>query len=198
MVDQYLRELTESLAEVKKETTGVMAEESRAKRLLDDNAAEIAKYENLARKALAAGNEGDARTFLAKKQKLSEKSEGLQLTYNTAHENAQKMRQMHDKLVNDIETLRGRREMIRAKVAVAKTQQRVNQFTGADKASSAMDAFERMDAKADSMLDRANAMAELNSQPVDEAAELEKKYSGASSTAVDDELQKLKAEMGLG
>ncbi len=197
MIDQYLRDLTESLAEVKKETAGVMAEESRARRLLDDNASEIAKYDGLARKALAAGNEGDARTFLAKKQQLAEKASGLQTTYDTAHENAQKMRQMHDKLVNDIEALRSRREMIKAKVSVAKTQQRVNQFTGADKAAGAMSAFDRMEAKADSMLDRANAMASLNEKPLDEAAELEKKYSGPNDSSVEDELEKMKAEMGL-
>ena len=33
MVDQYLRDLTESLAEVKRETAGVMAEETRTQRL---------------------------------------------------------------------------------------------------------------------------------------------------------------------
>lgn len=198
MIDQYLRDLTKNLAEVKKETAGVMAEESRAKRLLDENLEEVAKYENLARKALTAGNEGDARVFLSKKQQLAEKSASLQATYDTAHGNAQKMRQMHDKLVNDIETLRGRKEMIKAKVAVARTQQRMNEFTAGADAEGAMSAFDRMEAKADAMLDRANAAAELNQKPVDEAAELEKKYSGAGSDlAVDDELAKLKAEMGL-
>ena len=57
MIDQYLRDLTKSLAEVKRETAGVMAEETRAKRVLDENNAEIEKYENLAKKALQAGNE---------------------------------------------------------------------------------------------------------------------------------------------
>ena len=118
MIDQYLRDLTESLAEVKKETAGVMAEETRAKRMLDDNAAEVEKYDSLARKALTAGNEGDAKVFLAKKQSLVEKAASLQATYDAAHENAQKMRQMHDKLVNDIEELNGRREMVKAKMAV--------------------------------------------------------------------------------
>ena len=44
MIDQYLRQLKEDLAEVKQETAAVMAEEKRTKRLVDDNAAEIAKY----------------------------------------------------------------------------------------------------------------------------------------------------------
>ena len=61
-----------------------------------------------------------------------------------------------------------------------------------------MSGFDRMEAKADAMLDRANAMNELNQQPVDDARALEEKYANAGSdAAVDDELAKLKAEMGL-
>lgn len=199
MIDQYLRDLTEDLAEVKKETAAVMAEETRAKRMLDDNAGEMKRYEDLARKALTAGNEGDARVFLGKKQQLGEKAASLQATYDTAHANAQKMRQIHDKLVGDIESLNSRREMVKAKVAVAKTQERVNKIgASAEKAAGAMSAFERMEKKADQMLDQANAMAELNTEPVDEAAALEAKYaSAAGDAAVDDELAKLKEELGI-
>lgn len=199
MIDQYLRDLTENLAEVKRETAAVMAEETRTKRMVEENAAEIKKYEDLAKKALLAGNEGDARVFLGKKQTLSEEAAKLAVTYEAAKVNADKMRQMHNKLVDDIETLRSRREAIKAKVAVAKTQDKVNKLTGAaDKAEGAMAAFDRMEKKADQMLDRANAMAELNTAPVNEVEELEKKYAAADgNSAVDDELARLKAEMGL-
>ena len=47
MVDQYLREMTESLAEVREATAGVMAEEKRCKKLLDENREETEKYEEL-------------------------------------------------------------------------------------------------------------------------------------------------------
>ena len=199
MIDQYLRELTESLAEVREATADVMAEEARCKRAIDESQADIDRYDGLARKALEAGNEGDARTFLAKKQQLEAHTEGLKIAYAAAQDNATKMRQMHDKLVSDIETLQGRRQSIKAKVAVAKTQDKVNDLTAAgDSAASAIGAFNRMEAKADEMLDRANAMAELSSRPADPAVELEKKYEEAGSTAaVDDELSRMKAEMGL-
>ena len=199
MVDQYLRDLTESLAEVKQETAGVMAEEKRCKRLVDQNNEEIAKYDKLARAALSSGNEDDARTFLAKKQTLVEKGNGLQEAYEAARGNAEKMRQMHDKLVSDINELNARRETIKAKTAVAKTQQKVNKITsGSDKAAGAMSAFNRMEAKADSMLDQAEAMTELNLEPVDEAAALEAKYANvATDESVEAELAALKAEMGL-
>lgn len=199
MVDQYLVDLTESLAEVKKETAGVMAEETRTKRSVDANSEEVSRMEDLARKALQAGNEDDARVFLAKKQKLEATGAELAKAADAAHANAEKMRQMHDKLVNDIEDLKARRETIKAKMAVAKTQEKVAGFTsGADKAESAIDAFNRMEEKADRMLDTADAMAELTEEPVDAAEALEAKYAGvADDAAVEDELARLKADMGL-
>ena len=199
MIDQYLRELADNLAEVKKETAGVMAEEARTKRLVDENQAEVEKYTDLAKKALSAGNEGDAKVFIAKKQQLESAGAGLATAYAAARENAQKMRQMHDKLVSDIETLTARRESIKAKVAVAKTQQKVNEVSSAsDKAAGAMSAFDRMEDKANRMLDEANAMAQLNTEPVDEAKALEEKYAAAGTDAsVDSELEKMKKELGL-
>ena len=201
MIEQYLRELTDDLAEVKEETAAVMAEETRAKRILDENQADVNKYDGLARQALQAGNEGDARTFLAKKQELAKKGDELLKTYTIAHDNAEKMRKMHDKLVGDIQELHSRKETIKAKTAVAKTQKKVNELTHSDgmsKAEGALNAFERMEAKADKMLDEANAMAELNTKPVDEAEDLEAKYTTSGYTAsIDDELAKMKEEMGL-
>ena len=197
MIDEYMRKITEELAEVKKETAGIMAEEKRAKRLLEQNNEQITKYDNLARKALTAGNEDDARVFLKKKQSYVDNGIDLQKSYDIAHDNATKMRQMHDKLTNDVQTLQQRRQVIKAKVAVAKTQDRINKVTSSmDAASGSMKAFERMEEKADRMLDQVNSMAELNEKPVDIADELEAKYSN-SDVAVDEELEKLKKEMGL-
>lgn len=199
MVDQYLIDLSDNLAEVKQETAGVMAEEKRCQRLVDDNNEQIARMEDLAKKALSAGNEGDARTFLAKKQQLESNGAELQKAADAAKANADKMRQMHDKLVSDIENLKQRRESIKAKSAVAKTQSMVNQMTtGSDKAAGAIEAFNRMEEKVDKQLDTAESMAELDEKPADDVDTLADKYSTVvSDAAVDDELAKLKAEMGL-
>ena len=53
-----------------------------------------------------------------------------------------------------------------------------------------------MEQKADAMLDRVNSMAELEAQSTDEVEDLEAKYNSVS-TSVEDELQKMKKEMGL-
>jgi len=54
MIDQHLRELSEDLAEVKRGTAGVIAEETRTKRLVDENMGEVAKYADFAKRALLA------------------------------------------------------------------------------------------------------------------------------------------------
>ena len=161
--------------------------------------AEAKRMEDLAKKALSAGNEDDARVFLAKKQQLEANGEELKKAADAARANADKMRQMHDKLVSDIEQLKARRESIKAKSAVAKTQTMVNELaSGTDKAAGAIDAFNRMEAKVDKQLDTAEFLAELNEKPADDVETLEAKYAGiADSAAVDEELAKLKAEMGL-
>ena len=68
MVDQYMRDLESDLGKVKAETAAVMAEEKRTKRELDENQEQIDKMERYAKKALMAGNDQDARTFLEKKR----------------------------------------------------------------------------------------------------------------------------------
>ena len=198
MVDQYLVNMAKDLAEVKKETALVMAEETRCKRLLDENQAEVRKFLGLAEKALQAQNEGDARVFLNKKQELEAAGAGLNTAHEIARGNAEKMRQMHDKLVRDINELTARKNMIKAKASVAKTQDRVNKFTMPSAGRSGAAAFDRMEAKVNQKLDAANAMAELNQAPIDEAKALEEKYkSGASSASVDNELEALKAKLGM-
>jgi phage shock protein A len=198
MIDQYLEDMMKDLAEVKMSTAEVIADETRTKRLVDDNQAESAKYAEFAKKALVSGNEGDARTFINKKQELENVGAGLMTAYAAAHENAIKMRQMHDKLTSDIEELKARRMMIKSKVKVAKTQETLNEATQATKKiSGAKSAFERMEEKASRMLDEANAMADLNMEPIDEAKALEEKYASMGNASVDEELIKLKQELGL-
>lgn len=198
MIDQYLDNMMKDLAEVKQSTAEIIAEETRTKRLVDQNEADVAKYGEFAKKALMAGNEEDARVFINKKQELENVGAGLMTAYASAHENAIKMRQMHDKLTADIETLKARRQVIKSKVKVAKTQETLNEASQAtQKISGTKSAFERMESKASRMLDEANAMAELNREPIDEAKALEEKYSTKDNASVDDEINKLKEELGL-
>lgn len=198
MIDQYLRNLESDLGKVKAETAAIMAEETKAKRELDECVAEVDKMQKYAEKAVLAGNDADAKVFLTKKAQFLQKLEELQKVYDTAKINADHMKSMHEKLVRDINDLNARKDAIKAKVAVAKTKERLNQMgSSISGANSSLSAFDKMEEKANRMLDKANAMAELNSNKEDETIELMNKYDGQTDVAVDDELAALKAKMGL-
>ena len=201
LIEQYMRDMTADLAEVKRETASVIAEETRAKRNLAANQEEVQKYSNLARRALEAGNEADAKIFIKKKQSLEQVGESLQQVYDVAASNAQKMRQMHDKLVTDIRNLQDRKAAIEAKLKIAKAQEKVNEIAGAtaaDRVAASMNAFARMEEKVNRKLDEAMAMADLNTEEVDETAAAELRYQeSVANTKVDLELEEMKRELGL-
>ena len=200
MIDQYLRNIESDLGKVKSETAAVMAEETRCKRQLDECNAEIDKFQKYAEKAVIAGNDNDARQFLAKKAQLEQQRTSLQQAYDIAAANAAKMKQMHDKLCKDIADLNARKDSIKAKMAAAKTQEKLNKLgASVEGAMGSMSAFDRMEAKADQMLDKANAMAELNAGDKDDVEDLAAKYDSVETEApaVDDALAALKAQMGM-
>ena len=203
MIDQYLRNMERDLSSVKAETAAVMAVESAAKRKVEECKEEISKMETYAKKALKSGNESDARLFLQKKETLTTKLEALEKDCEIAVANSTKMREMHDKLADDIQKLSEKRTEIKTKLKIAKTTEKVNSMTSASGLNGNKSAFERMEEKANKMLDEANAKAELNTPKKDEVEDLMKKYDDENSdenkgsSAIDEELEKMKKELGL-
>ena len=155
MIDQYLRNLESDLGKVKAETASVMAEEKR------ENSEERRKQIEVfsvsafyAEKALIAGNESDAKLFLEKKNQLLQNQQSLQQSYDIAADNAAKMRSMHDKLVKDISELNARRDQLKAKLAVAKTQEKLNKIgASVDGAKGNLSAFDKMEDKINKKLE---------------------------------------------
>ena len=197
MVDQSLVDMRENLAEVKKNTAKIMAEEKRTKDLVEECKTKIETYGVSAKNALIAGNEEDARTLIAQKQSEESKLVSLQQSYDVAHTNAVKMRQMHDKLVSDIKELENCKASIKAKVSVAKAQNSVAEAMSSVNSEGSISAFERMSDKADRMLAESEAQLELNKDMQESSADdLVSKYASGASN-VDDELEKMKSSLGL-
>lgn len=195
MVDQYLLDARRDLAECKSETAGVMAAEKSAKRALDECKANVSKYEDAARRAVKAGNDNDARELLASKQRHEAQLPQLEKNYASAHESAENMRKLTEKLTNDINELEARKQTVKGTVAAAKAQEAANRFgSRSDYGAEASEGLSRMEQKANERLDRATAAAELDdAMSADE--DLLDKYSHGGSASVDDELARLKAEM---
>ena len=199
MIDQTLRNLNSDLGKVKSETATIIAEEKRAKRDVDECKKDVDKMQTYAVKALEANNEADARKFLEEKTSLSKKLTTLEKSHEIAHNNAEKMREMHDKLVVDISELESRKDVIKGKLSVAKAQEKMNKMVSSSvsDANSSLASFGRYEDMANAALDKANAMAELSQFGEDnEMDDLMGKYdSNSASVDVDSELEALKASL---
>ncbi|MDR1573526.1 MAG: PspA/IM30 family protein [Clostridiales Family XIII bacterium] len=194
MIDQYLIDMKESLAEVKKETVNIMAVEKKTEANASENKAEIAKFKDLAAKAARAGNDDDARVFIKKYKDLEERSVVIEKNLAVATENATKMKEMHNKLALDISELEDRKAQIKATVSIAKAVEKVSKAGDPmSRASEIGSKFSDMENKANERLDRAQAAAELNGEIGDAAEKLAKSYGAATDSDVDAELARLKA-----
>lgn len=197
MADQLARDLEKDLGEVKAETVSVMAEEKRAKRAYDEGVAEVEKLQRYAEKAVLAGNDADAKVFLSEKAAKAANLESLKGAWDLAAANAAKMREMHDKLTEQLKQVEDRKAAIRAKAAMVKSQQKANEIKS-DLGGSSLAAFDALEEKLNRKLDEAEAAAELNTKK-DDMADLMAKYDDAATVqdnGVEDELAVLKAKLG--
>lgn len=197
MADQLARDLEKDLGEVKAETVSVMAEEKRAKRAYDEGVAEVEKLQRYAEKAVLAGNDADAKVFLSEKAAKAANLESLKGAWDLAADNAAKMREMHDKLTEQLKQVEDRKAAIRAKAAMVKSQQKANEIKS-DLGGSSLAAFDALEEKLNRKLDEAEAAAELNTKKND-MADLMAKYDDTATvqdSGVEDELAALKAKLG--
>lgn len=197
MADQLARDLEKDLGEVKAETVSVMAEEKRARRAYDEGVAEVEKLQRYAEKAVLAGNDADAKVFLSEKAAKAANLESLKGAWDLAAANAAKMREMHDKLTEQLKQIEERKAAIRAKAAMVKSQQKANEIKS-DLGGSSLAAFDALEEKLNRKLDEAEAAAELNTKK-DDMADLMAKYDDAwavQDSGVEDELAALKAKLG--
>ncbi len=194
-IEKYLKSLYEDLAEIKLETAQVIAREQKAEKTLNILNEEINRYESLAKKALLAGNEDDAAVFLKKNLQLKSEQDVAKNVYEDLEAKADKMRQMHDKLLSDIKILMSKQETAETTYTVAKAQKRINELSGSEY-DNVINKLDEINNEADVMLFTASAEAELNSSYKDKISALEAKYSKYSDD-VETELARLRKELGL-
>ena len=199
LLEKYLRDAKENLAQVKAETAAVIAEETGLARKLADNETECHKYENYAVAAVNKGNDDDARKFLTYKNRLETEREELFSQYGRAKENSEKMRQMLKKLFDDINASEDKIRELKQKLTVAKQKEKLNKLTEqfANTPLSAADSlFDAVQKRVDAA-DAAMALDKAFLKETNEVENLAKKYDATSqgfkTDQVEDQLARLKA-----
>ncbi len=182
--------VSDSPAESGNAANAAAVQEAHIKRIIDMNIAETAKYDGLARQALKAGREDDARIFIGKKLDLEAAHKALDAAYN----NVVNMRRMSGGITGNVQS-----QTINVKTTVMKDGKIINQTSYSNSPQGAPDVFSSLGGEADRLLAQANAMlAAMNNMQADssqafheQAAQGDPSYNSVSVTFPKDDAEAL-------
>ncbi|UTI66553.1 PspA/IM30 family protein [Paraconexibacter antarcticus] len=205
----YQKQL-ESLQGVKKGIADVVTAKKRLQMQASKIEQSVVKLDTQARQALAAGNEDLARMALERKNVAQTELQSLDQQVAELEAQQQKLIDSEQKLRAKVEAFRTKKEVIKAQYSAAEAQVRISEAAsgvGEQMADVGM-AMQRAVDKTEDMKARADAVAELEAAGTfgDITAigdggqdDIDRQLAALSSgSMVDDELAKMKAELGTG
>lgn len=170
---------------------------------------QIAKLDDQARQAMAAGREDLARAALERKHLAQGEMQSLDQQVAQLEDQQQKLVDSEKKLQSKVETFRTKKEVVKAQYSAAEAQVRISEAaTGVGEEMAdvglamqrALDKTENMKARADAVseLEAAGTFEDLGQLgPPQDDIDRQLEQLGRSG-AVDEDLAKLKAELGQG
>src|SRR3954466_7187833 len=204
----YTKQL-ESLQNVKKGIADVVTAKKRLQMQSSNLEQSVVKLDTQARQALASGNEELARTALERKSALQNELQSLDTEVRHVEGKQDKLTESEKKLRAKIEAFRTKKEVIKAQYSAAEAQVRISEAaTGVGQQMADVGlAMQRAVDKTENMRARADAVQELEAAGTFDAVtqlgsgedDIDKQLKSLSSqSAVDDELAKMKGELGSG
>ncbi len=199
----------EQLQNVKKGIADVVTAKKRLQLQEEKLKAQVVKLDTQARQALSAGQEELARTALERKNIAQTELQGLDGQVAQLEQQQEQMTASEQRLRTKIEQFRSKKEVIKAQYSAAEAQVRISEAAtgvGEEMADVGL-AMQRALDKTENMKARANAVQELEAAgtfddltqigPGEDDIDRQLKAL-SSSSEVDDELAKMKAELGTG
>jgi phage shock protein A len=192
MANEYLRQLTNELYEVRTGVAAAMADETRLEQRRIASQAEVTQWESKAEAALRAGDEELAKAALSRKVQAQKLAEQYLAQERAQEEQVNALQEALVQLETRIAEVRAKKELIIAKKNRAQTQEALQRTAQSVGRISSIDKLERLEEKVDDRLARAEAMAKL------EQGSLEARFQNLEQqTAVDSELAELKRKLGM-
>jgi phage shock protein A len=208
-LDYSYQKQLELLQNVKKGIAEVVTSKKRLQMQADKLQQSVVKLDTQARQALSAGNEDLARVALERKTLAQNELQSLDGQVQELEAEQQKLIESEQKLRTKIESFRTRKEVVKAQYSAAEAQVQISSAAtgvGEEMADVGL-AMQRALDKTEDMRARANAVEELEAAGTFEDLtalgpgqdDIDRQLAQlTSSTQVDDELAKMKAELGSG
>ena len=199
----------ELLQNVKKGIADVVTSKKRLQIQEENIKQQVVKLDTQARQALAAGQEDLARTALERKNVAQTELQSLDTQIADLQKQQEQLTDSEQKLKTKIEQFRSKKEVIKAQYSAAEAQVRISEAAtgvGEEMADVGL-AMQRALDKTENMKARAQAVGELEAAGTfDDLTQLGSGEDDidrqlkqlSSSSEVDAELEKMKAELGTG
>ena len=201
----YERQL-ESLQNVKRDVADVVTTKKRLEIQTQQLEQNVVKLDTQARQAVAAGREDLARQALERKSGIQQQLQDLDAQVKQLADQQEKLVANEKQLEGRIEQFRSQKEVIKAQYSAAEAQVRIGEAAtgiGRDMENTGL-AIQRAKDKTEQMQARASAIDELTTSGAledftSDQTQLDRELGAlASKSQVDDELAKMKAEVGAG
>jgi phage shock protein A len=208
-LDYGYQKQVELLQNVKKGIADVTTSKKRLQMQTEKLQQQVVKLDTQARQALSQGREDLARMALERKNVAQTEMQSLDQQIAQLETQQQQLTENEQKLRAKIEAFRTKKEVIKAQYSAAEAQVRISEAAngvGEQMADLGL-AIQRAQDKTETMKARADAVAELEaagtfedlSQLGEGQDDIDRQLHELSSGAqVDDELEKMKAELGPG
>ncbi|RRR75657.1 MAG: phage shock protein A [Candidatus Viridilinea halotolerans] len=192
MANEYLRQLTNELYEVRTGVATAMADEMRLEQRRVAAFGEVGQWQSKAEAALRAGDEELAKAALARRGQAQRLAEQYQQQESAQEEQVNAMQDALVQLETRIAEVKAKKELIIAKKNRAQTQEALQRTAQRMGQVSAIDKLDQLEERVDDQLNKAEAMAKL------EQGSLENRFANLQQQAeVDSELAELKRKMGM-
>jgi phage shock protein A len=205
-LDYSYEQMLTQLQNVKRGVADVVTAKKRLELQTQTIEQNVVKLETQARQAVAAGREDLARTALERKASAQQQLQGLDGQVEQLQTQQDQLVQAQQQLEGRIESFRSEKEVIKAQYSAAQAQVKIGEAaTGIGRGMQDTGlAIERAREKTQQLQARANAIEELTASGTleelgDSRDHLDRELAQISAQGqVDDELAKLKAEVGSG
>ena len=187
MVNQIVVELNEDLIQVRSQVASSIAVEKQLYQKFQQNQSDADKYQAKAELALDKGDESLARECLKRKSTLQQTADGFKAQWEEQKKSVSVLKDNLMKLESKISEAQTKKDLLIARHRRAEAEKRIQSSLSKSAGSTSLAAFERMEQKVLEGESRASALAELNSDSLDE------KIAQLDAGDVDDDLAKLKA-----
>ncbi|HIK28100.1 MAG: PspA/IM30 family protein [Oscillatoriaceae bacterium SKW80] len=189
ILEQAVNDMQEDLIQLRQAVAAAIATQKRTERQYSQTQSQAEEWYRRAQLALQKGDENLAREALTRRKTYQEMAADMKAQLEQQSTVVNQLKQNMRQLESKIAEAKAKKDFYIARARSAKASEKLNEMIGKLNTSSAINAFERMEEKVLQLEARSAALAELNTQT------LENKFAALEgSSNVDAELAAMKAQ----